>query len=145
MKMLSALFIVGAAVGGYHLVSQHHAAGVRRQVLADSDVNGFLEVPMPANQQSDTIYVVAAQNCPHEAAQRADQLAQKLGAKGLPVNRTSQVSFNPRGIDAATLERLKVVMESPLPLVFVRGRAASNPDADQVVSEFRRSEMSASN
>ena len=145
MKMLGAITLACASIGGYHFVSEHHEASVRREVLADSDVNGFLEIPSPANQNVDTMYVVAAQNCPHEAAQRADQLAKQLGEKGLPVTRTSQVSFNPRGIDSATLERLKVVMGSPLPLVFVRGRAASNPDVEQVASEFRRSETSASN
>jgi hypothetical protein len=105
--------------------------------LASSDPYGFLEVPAPSNQSPDTIYVVAAENCPHAAAQQADRLATQLGAKGVPVVRTHNVSFSGGQIDQKTLARLKRVMESPLPLVFVHGRAASSPDADQVMAEYR--------
>jgi hypothetical protein len=138
VKLVGSIILLGVAWGGFHLVSEHRAASATREVLASSNVNGFLDIPPPSNQSADSIYVVAAQNCPREAAQRADGLAKQLGAKGLPVVRTSQVSFNPSGMDKAALERLKVVMGSPLPLVFIRGRAASNPDADQVAAEYRR-------
>ena len=77
MKVLSSVIAVAAVWSGYHLLSQHHAMN---QVLASSDVNGFVEVPAPVNQDANTIYVVAAQNCPHAAAQQADQLAKQLGS-----------------------------------------------------------------
>lgn len=138
MKLMSSLFVVGAVWGGYHLVSQHQAANALREVMASSDVNGFIEVPPPVNQDADTIYVVAAQNCPHAAAQNADRLAKDLGEKGMPVQRINQVNFRPDQVDHAAMSRLTVVMAGPLPLVFIHGRVAPNPDLNQVVEEYYR-------
>jgi hypothetical protein len=138
MKILSSLILVGAVWGGYQIFSQHQAAHALREVLVGSDVNGFVDVPPPVGQQLDTIYVVAAQNCPHAAAQQADRLAKELGAQGMPVARTSQVRFNPQEVDRAAMGRLTAVMNGPLPLVFVHGRVAPNPELNQVVEEYYR-------
>jgi dienelactone hydrolase len=135
MKVLSSIVLLGVAWGGYHALAEHRAA---RELQASSDVYGFLDVPSPSNQNPDTIYVVAAENCPHAAAQAADRLAKQLGAQGMPVVRTSNVSFNSQ-MDPKTFKRLKRVMEGPLPLVFIHGRAASNPETDQVMAEYRQS------
>jgi hypothetical protein len=136
MRSLASIALVAAVWGGYHAYSQHQEAAAMRDVLASADASGFVDVPPPLNQESDTIYVVAAQNCPHEAAQRADHLAKQLQAKGLPVVRTNQVGFRPQQVDKATMKRLNVVMNGPLPLVFSHSRIAMNPDLDQVVSEY---------
>jgi hypothetical protein len=138
MKMPVSLILVGALWGGYHLYSEHQAARALRDVLASADTNGFVDVPPPVNQESDTIYVVAAQNCPHEAAQQADRLAKQLGAQGVPVVRINQVAFRPQQVDRATMSRLNVVMNGPLPLVFIHSRVASNPELDRVVAEYYR-------
>jgi hypothetical protein len=107
-------------------------------VMASADANGFLAVPPPINQNADTVYVVAAENCPHAAAQQADRLAKQLGDKGMPVVRANQVGYQPQQIDRATMNRLNVVMNAPLPLVFINGRVASNPEMDRVVAEYYR-------
>jgi hypothetical protein len=120
------------------MYSHHQAARALQDVLASSDANGFVDVPPPDNQDSDTIYVVAAQNCPHAAAQQADRLAKELGAQGMPVVRTRQVSFRPQQVDRATMSRLSVVMNGPLPLVFIHARVAPNPELDRVMAEHRR-------
>jgi hypothetical protein len=139
MKSLTSLILAGAAAwGGYQMYSQHQAARALRDVLASSDANGFVDVPPPDNQDSGTIYVVAAQNCPHAAAQQADRLAKELGAQGVPVVRTGQVSFRPQQVDRATMSRLAVVMNGPLPLVFIHARVAPNPELDRVMAEYRR-------
>jgi hypothetical protein len=135
MKVLSSVVAVAAVWGSYHFISQHRAMN---QVLASADVNGFVEIPHPVNQEVDTIYVVAAQNCPRAAAQQADQLAKQLGVQGIPVVRTSQVFYQLQQVDASAMSRLTVVMEGPLPLVFVHGRAAMNPELTQVVEEYYR-------
>ena len=135
MKALSSVVAVAAVWGGYHLYSQHHAMN---EVLASSDVNGFVDVPAPVNQEANTIYVVAAQNCPRAAAQQADQLAKQLGERGIPVVRASQVFYHLTQADSSTMTRLTTVMNGPLPLVFVHGRAAMNPDLNQVVEEYNK-------
>lgn len=133
MKALSSVIAVAAVWGGYHLFSQHHAMN---EVLASSDVNGFVEVPAPVNQDANTIYVVAAQNCPHAAAQQADHLAQQLGERGIAVVRASEVFYHLNQADRTAMTRLTTVMNGPLPLVFVHGRAAMNPELSQVVEEY---------
>lgn len=135
MKAMSSVIAVAAVWAGYHLFSQHHAMN---EVLASSDVNGFVDVPEPVNQDANTIYVVAAQNCPHATAQQADQLAKQLGERGIPVVRASQVLYHLTQADAAKMTRLTTVMNGPLPLVFVHGRAAMNPALSQVVEEYNR-------
>jgi hypothetical protein len=135
MKALSSIIAVAAVWSGYHLFSQHHAMN---EVLASSDVNGFVEVPAPVNQEANTIYVVAAQNCPHAAAQQADRLAKQLGERGIPVVRASEVLYHLNQADPTTMTRLTTVMNGPLPLVFVHGRAAMNPELSQVVEEYNR-------
>lgn len=139
MKFPASLIVIGAIWGGYQMHSQHQAARALRDVMASSDANGFVDVPPPVNQDADTIYVVAAQNCPHAAAQQADRLAKQLGAQGMPVVRTSEVSFRPQQVDRATMSRLNVVMNGALPLVFIHSRAAPNPELDRVVAEYRAS------
>jgi hypothetical protein len=56
----------------------------------------------------------------------------------MPVVRTNQVYFRPQQVDRATMSRLNVVMSGPLPLVFIHGRAAPNPELDRVVAEYYR-------
>lgn len=136
MKLPGSLILIGAIWGGYQMYSHHQEARALQDVLASSDTNGFIDVPPPVDQDADTIYVVAAQNCPHAAAQQADSLARQLGAQGMPVVRTNQVLFRPQQVDSATISRLNVVMNGPLPLVFIHGRAAPNPELDRVVAEY---------
>jgi hypothetical protein len=136
MKILTSLIVVGAVWGGYEYASRHHAAHALQEVLDGADAHGFVDVPPPANQRPDTIYVIAAQNCPREAAQQADRLAKELAAEGLPVVRASQVYYQMRQVDRATTDRLTAVMTGPLPLVFFHARAAMNPALDQVVEEY---------
>jgi hypothetical protein len=138
MKFPVTLAVVAAVWGGYQVYSQHQAARALRDVMASADANGFLAVPPPINQNADTVYVVAAENCPHAAAQQADRLAKQLGDKGMPVVRANQVGYQPQQIDRATMNRLNVVMNAPLPLVFINGRVASNPEMDRVVAEYYR-------
>jgi hypothetical protein len=54
MKILSSLILVGAVWGGYRMLSQHQAEHALRDVLMSSDVNGFVDVPPPVDQNLDT-------------------------------------------------------------------------------------------
>jgi hypothetical protein len=108
-------------------------------VMADADENGFVDLPQAQGQNPDTVYVVAAVNCPHEAAQRADRLAKGLGDEGIPVIRTDNVGFSAPGLDASALRRLNAIMNGPLPIVFVRGRAKSSATLRDVESELHLS------
>jgi hypothetical protein len=105
-----------------------------------ADENGFVQVPPPANQAQDTIYVLAAENCPKEDAQRADRLAATLANEKIPVVRTHTIAFNSVPMDDPNIaKRLEAVMNGPLPIVFVRGRAKGNPELEDVLAEYRKS------
>jgi hypothetical protein len=128
--------LIACALGvGVHYWNQHQAAVALASVMADADENGFITVPEPQGQNLDTVYIVAAVNCPHAAAQRADRLARELTAKGIPVIRTDSVSYSGR-LDEPTLRRLNVVMDGPLPIVFLHGRVKSAATLDDVEAEF---------
>lgn len=139
MKFPVTLAVVAALWGGYQIHSQHQAAHALRDVLTSADADGFVDVPSPVNQNADTVYVVAAQNCPHAAAQQADRLAKQLSDKGVPVVRVNQVGYQPQRVDRPMMDRLNAVMNAPLPLVFINARVASNPEIDDVVAEYHRS------
>jgi hypothetical protein len=97
-----------------------------------------MTVPCSRRGQSPAaVLVVAAEDCPHEDAQRADRLAEDLSRNGVPVLRTHHIGFTLAGADGDQLERINVVMKGPLPIVFVRGRAKANPLLKEVLAEFK--------
>jgi hypothetical protein len=104
--------------------------------MPGADENGFVALPQAQGQDSGTVYVVAAVNCPHEAAQRADHLAADLRSQGVPVVRTSNVSFA-GSMDESTAKSMNAVMNGPLPIVFVHGRARPGATLQDVQAEYR--------
>jgi hypothetical protein len=139
MNFARVLLIVGAAGGGVHLWHQHQSAVAFASVMASADEYGFIELPPAQGQNPDTVYVVAAVNCPHADAQRADRLARDLGDKGVPVIRTGNVSFSAVGLDKSAVSRLNVVMNGRLPIVFIHGKAKPAATLEEVEAEFRSS------
>lgn len=140
MNVARVILIAGALGTGVHYWNKHESSLALASVMASADENGFIDLPPAQGQRPDTVYVVAAVNCPHEAAQRADQLAKDLGEQGIPVIRTNNVSFSGVGLDQAAVKRLNIVMNGPLPIVFFHGRAKSAPTTDDVKAEFRSSD-----
>jgi len=137
MNTLRALIIVGIVCAGLQYWNRHQAA---LALAAATDENGFLELPPTDGQKPDTVYVIAALNCPHEDAQRADRLAEELNGKGIPAIRTDHVNFQWTDVDTSAAheyaDRTNAVMNGRLPIAFVRGRAKSDATLDQVVAEF---------
>jgi hypothetical protein len=138
MNFIKLLVILGIAGGGYHYWNQHHEGRALAAVeAATTSENGFVAMPPVEGQSKDAVLVVAAKNCPHEDAQRADSLAEDLSRKGVPVVRTHTINFNLAGPDSSVVERINSVMNGSLPIVFVRGRAKPNPTLDEVVAEYQ--------
>jgi hypothetical protein len=94
-------------------------------------------MPRIEGSSARRVLVVAARNCPRAEARRADRLAAALADLGIPVARGHQVRFTLDGpVDGDTVNRVSGVMNGPLPIVFVNGRAKANPSLDEVVAEF---------
>jgi hypothetical protein len=139
MNSTQVLLIACAIGGGVHYWHKHQSAVALASVMASADENGFIDVPPAQGQNPDTVYVVAAVNCPHEAAQRADRLAKDLNDQGIPVVRVNNVSFSGPGLDESAVKRLNMVMNGPLPIVFVHGRAKPAATLEDVQAEVRSS------
>jgi hypothetical protein len=145
MKRMLAVAAICFLVFGYtHWKHQHEAMALAQLESGPaSSANGFVALPPANGQGSGTVFVVAAQNCPHEDARRADLLAEELSQKGIPVKRVHDVNFSiTRMPGQEVLDRLNLIMNSPLPIVFVNGRAKSNPSLDDVVAEFNADQPS---
>jgi predicted nucleic acid-binding Zn-ribbon protein len=143
LKIVVALAVSIAGYAGVHAVlqktgleqpSRNAKDADAKTLAAAADENGFVALPM-AGQTPNTVYVVAAENCPHEEAQRADRLAKDLSTAGVSVERSHQAHFNIT--DSKATERIEVMMNSPLPIVFIRDRAKSNPTLDDVMAELK--------
>ena len=143
MNFARFLLFVAAAGIGLHYWHEHEAAAALSTVMASADANGFVDLPPARGQNPDKVYVIAAVNCPHEAARRADQLAKDLGDEGIPVVRTNNVGFTAAGVDQSTVDRVRAILNGPLPIVFVHGRAKSAPSLEDVEAEFKSSNSSA--
>ena len=109
--------------------------------LAARNPSGFVPVVMPANAPARTVWVFAPQNCPKDAAARAEGLAKALRAEGIPVQRASSLSVQitePNEETKQRLQRLDAVMKGASPAVLIDGMGKANPTVEEVIREFRR-------
>lgn len=61
---------------------------------------------------------------------------QHLSAQGIPYTRTDSADFDLSSREEAS--RVTAMMNGPVPVVYVNGRAKANPSPAEVVAEFRR-------
>lgn len=130
-------FVLAAAVaaGGYHYWSKQKAERAVAAQQGESSAGGFVPLPGDSGPLAQGVHVIAAENCPEEAGQRADRLAEALAQAGLPVRRGHNVSFS--SSDPAAAQRVVAVLNGELPIVFVHGRVKSNPSLDEVLAEYQ--------
>ena len=137
MNLLKLVLVLAVAAGAYNYLRQHQAPGTQAGALSSD--NGFVSLPPVRGQSPSAVLVIAAEDCPHDDAQRADRLADDLSRSGVPVVRIHNLTFDVEGGGSADLDRINAVMGGTLPVVFVRGRAKANPSLDQVLAEYRAS------
>lgn len=145
MAVSKFLLVAGLATGAYGWQAHTHAVA-QREARLSSDSYGFMPAMMPAGTPPNTVVILAAQNCPGAAAQRADELARRLTSLGIPNIRTDSATFplSPPDPGARQLmEHSELIGGGELPAVFFNGRGKSNPTLDEVTAEYRR-DLSAS-
>lgn len=138
MSFIKILIVLGLVGFGYQYWTKHRG-GQPMMASAGSAAssNGFVLLPGTSTTASSAVQVIAAEDCPEEAAQRANSLAEQLSSKGIPVARTHSISFTVASGDPADAQRISSIMSGELPIVLVRGKAKSNPSLDEVVAEYR--------
>ncbi|MDR0181430.1 hypothetical protein [Lysobacter arvi] len=103
---------------------------------SDESAQGFRPIPMPDGVPSRGVIVFAPQHCTSDAARRTEELVRHLSRHGVAYVRTDQASYSRLGSpEEAT--RVTAVMNGPVPIVYVNGRAKANPTPQEVVAEFR--------
>jgi hypothetical protein len=133
--LLIAVAVIGLSV---HLWHVHQRNALAREMDAFEDSNGFVPVQMPNGAPRDTVVILAPVNCPSDGAQRADALARRLSALGIPNVRSNQ--YRASGVNLenrSNLERAVAVLKGDVPAVFINGKGKSNPTADEVTDEYR--------
>ncbi|MEO8005446.1 MAG: hypothetical protein ABI771_11110 [Betaproteobacteria bacterium] len=137
MSAFKIVVVLGLIAVAYHFWDKHQE---KRELAANTNSNGFVSMPAPTNLDTDTVIILAAENCPKEDARRADQLAEDLGRRKVPYTRAHSANLSIPEPTPALLKRIDKVMNGPLPVVFVRGRAKSNPTLDEVLAEYQTSQ-----
>ena len=146
MNAVKTCLVVGVVVAGICLWSAYAPEGGVSEVVAkatkriDSGTpggnHGFVQIPAPDGQAGSGIVIFAPRNCPSDAAQRAEALARHLSAEGVPYKRSESAEFGSLSSqDEAT--KVMSVMNGPIPVVFVNGKAKANPTPAEVVAEYR--------
>lgn len=102
-----------------------------------AECHAFAAIPLPDGVSSQGVVIFAPENCPSEAAQRARQLAGHLSAQRIPYRETGSANFSSLSSQDEA-NRVMSVMNGPVPVVYVNGRAKANPTPEEVVDEYRR-------
>lgn len=138
MNTIKFLFVLGLLGYGYHW---WHGKGAAEVEARSPSPVGFISVVMPDGARPNTVIILAPENCPSDAAQRADALSSQLTQARIPNARSHSYSANlvdSSDKERAALQRAVDVMNGEVPAVFVNGMAKANPSFDDVVSEYRR-------
>ncbi len=97
---------------------------------------GFQSIPLPDGVSARGVVVFAPKHCTSDAARRTDDLVRHLSKHGIAYVRTDSANFNNlTSQDEAS--RVMSVMNGPVPIVYVNGKAKANPTPQEVVAESR--------
>lgn len=129
MKVIKLLLLLIVAGLAFQYWTTH-------QSTTGPSANGFLALPTLANSSPRRVVVFAPENCPSEAAARADSMAHQLASRNIPSLRSHDVSFSSSDPDPAIGARLNSVMNGELSIVFVNGKGKANPTLDEVIAEY---------
>lgn len=146
MNVLKTLALVGVAIGGLVLWDAFKPEGGLKAVVesatakasgAQGGASEFASIPLPDGVSAHGVVIFTPRNCPSEAAQRARRLMAQLSVERIPYRETSQADFSSL-TSQEEANRVMAVMNGPIPIVYVNGRAKANPTPEAVVAEYRR-------
>ena len=146
MNVLKTLTVVGAVIGGLVLWDAFKPEGGMKAVVENigaktspgkDGASEFVAIPLPDGVSAQGVVIFAPENCPSEAAQRARRLVGHLSTQRIPYRETSNADFSTLSSQEEA-NRVMSVMNGPVPVVYVNGRAKANPTPEEVVAEYRR-------
>lgn len=138
MRFIHLVLLAGAIWVGYTLWEKNKESTEAEMAGPEYSENGFAQLPGLQDQDADTVYVIAPQDCPKEASQRALRLAEDLQEQGIPVVKTSNVNYSFSATPSQdVLDRMNGVMRGEVPIVIINGRGKANPSMAEVVAEYQ--------
>ena len=140
MRLLTVCALIGLGVAGvaaWQLLDSERPSQVVTAAAESGGGGAFVPMPMPDGMPSRGIVIFAPANCPSDAAQRADAMARYLSGRGIAFVRSSAAEFSNLS-SREEAERVRSVMNGPIPVVYVNGRARANPRPEDVEAEYRR-------
>lgn len=142
LKVCALLGLIVASVGlwqGYVSTGKltHTVSKLADGIGGDSS-GGFKAIPTPDGVSSRGIVIFAPRNCPSDAARRTQVLVQHLSAKGIRYSPTDSANYDNLA-SAEEASRVMSVMNGPIPVVYVNGKAKANPTPEEVEAEYSRS------
>lgn len=100
--------------------------------------SGFIAIPMPDGMSSRGVVIFAPRNCPSDAARRAQALGEYLSTRNIAYVRTDAANYDNLA-SQDEVSSVMSVMNGPIPVVYVNGKAKSNPTPQEVEAEYRGS------
>ena len=130
--LLIIVALAACGYGGWHLLTAGPVAAPHQP--------GFAAVLMPSEVPDNTVYIYAPLECPCEATQRANKLAEQLEAAGITTLRGQSYSISlPTATDEqrAMGDHGAALCNGEGPAVFVNGMGCDNPPLAVVVAEYK--------
>ena len=140
-QVLKLLFVAGMFYFGWHMWNKTKADQAATIAASGVNENGFMQTGNVDESVRNVVLVLRPENCPSEQAQRADALIAELGRRGIPHTVGDSMSIsdsNPTEESVAEHKRAMQVFNQGAPAVYINGMGKSNPTADEVVAEYRR-------
>jgi hypothetical protein len=137
-SLVTLLFFVGLGGFGYHLYNQSVADAAFKEGMSE---NGFVQTGDVDASVKDVVLILRPDHCPSDEAQRADALDRELTRRGIPHTVGASMSISddhPTEASVAAHNRAVAVFNQGAPAVYINGFGKSNPTADEVAAEFKR-------
>ncbi|MFC5301965.1 hypothetical protein [Azospira restricta] len=135
MGIVRLLVLAGIVGGGWHYWNKQQTTAAEAAAISPA---GFVAAVAPDGARAGEVLVIAPENCPSDAARRADDLAADLVRHRVAVRRSHSLNFSIENGDDAVARRLQQVLHGELPIVFVGNRGKANPTLAEVLAEYRR-------
>ena len=103
---------------------------------AGASAQGFTSIPRPDGVPPRGVIVFAPEHCTSDAARRTEELVRHLSRQHVTYVRTDRASYNSLSSQEEAT-RVMAVMNGPVPIVYVNGKAKANPTPAEVVAEVR--------
>jgi len=138
MEYLRVAVVLALVALAAHFWNGHKA---QANLAASTDETGFVQAVDVDGAVRNNVLILAPPNCPSEEAQHAAALERKLTEMGIPHTMGSGFSVsidNPDEEQRAGIDRAVAVFQQGAPAVFINGMAKSNPTAEEVATEYKR-------